>query len=65
VIQGARIAGAAVIVAVDPVPGRREASIRAGATHAVGRTELMAQAFDMARAEGTVTLVGMPQWGRP
>ena len=81
-----------VIVAVDPVPGRREASIRAGATHAVdpadgdpvaqvraltsgrgadysfeavGRTELMAQAFDMARAEGTVTLVGMPQWGRP
>ena len=90
VIQGARIAGAAVIVAVDPVPGRREASIRAGATHAVdpadgdpvaqvraltsgrgadysfeavGRTELMVQAFDMARAEGTVTLVGMPPVG--
>ena len=90
VIQGARIAGAAVIVAVDPVPGRREASLRAGATHtvdpadgdpvaqvrvltsgrgadysfeAVGRTQLMVQAFDMARAEGTVTLVGMPPVG--
>jgi S-(hydroxymethyl)glutathione dehydrogenase / alcohol dehydrogenase len=35
VIQGARIAGAAVIIAIDPVPGRREASVRAGATHAV------------------------------
>jgi S-(hydroxymethyl)glutathione dehydrogenase/alcohol dehydrogenase len=90
VIQGARIAGAAVIVAVDPVAGRREASIRAGATHAadpadgdpvaqvraltggrgadysfeaVGRTELMVQAFDMARVGGTVTLVGMPPVG--
>ena len=35
VIQGARIAGAAVIVAVDPVRDRREGSLRAGATHAV------------------------------
>jgi S-(hydroxymethyl)glutathione dehydrogenase / alcohol dehydrogenase len=87
VIQGARIAGAAVIIAIDPVPARREASARAGATHTVdpaegnpveqvraltggrgadhsfevvGRPELMVQAFDMARAEGTVTLVGMP-----
>ncbi len=90
VIQGARIAGAAVIVAVDPMPGRRETSLRAGATHAVdpaegdpvarvreltrgrgadytfeavGRPELMVQAFDMARAHGTVTLVGMPPVG--
>jgi S-(hydroxymethyl)glutathione dehydrogenase/alcohol dehydrogenase len=87
VIQGARIAGAAIIIAIDPVAGRREASVKAGATDAldpadgdpveqvraltdgrgadytfevVGRTELMVQAFDMARAEGTVTLVGMP-----
>lgn len=87
VIQGARIAGAAVIVAIDPVAGRREASKRVGATHAVDPTaddvveqvraltdgrgadytfeavgipELMVQAFDLARDEGTVTLVGMP-----
>jgi S-(hydroxymethyl)glutathione dehydrogenase/alcohol dehydrogenase len=90
VIQGARIAGAAVIIAIDPVPARREASARAGATHTidpaagnpveqvraltagrgadhsfevVGRPELMAQAFDMAHAEATVTLVGMPALG--
>ncbi|MGZ7014486.1 MAG: zinc-binding dehydrogenase, partial [Acidimicrobiales bacterium] len=90
VIQGARIAGAAVIIAVDPVPGRREASLAAGATHVidpadgdpveqvraltegrgadytfevVGRPELMVQAFDMARKQGTVTLVGMPAVG--
>lgn len=35
VIQGARIAGAAVIIAIDPVADRRAASLRAGATHAV------------------------------
>ena len=90
VIQGARIAGAATIVAVDPVAGRREASVVAGATHTldpadgdpvarvrdltsgrgadftfevVGRSELMVQAFDMARKEGTVTFVGMPAMG--
>jgi S-(hydroxymethyl)glutathione dehydrogenase / alcohol dehydrogenase len=87
VVQGARIAGAAVVVAIDPAPGRREASLQLGATHAVdpaaddpieqvraltdgrgadhtfeavGRPELIVQAFDMARAAGTVTVVGMP-----
>lgn len=90
VIQGARIAGASVIIAIDLSPGRRAASLRVGATHAidpgdgdpvaavreltsgrgadysfevVGRPELMVQAFDMARAEGVVTLVGMPAVG--
>ena len=90
VIQGARIAGAAVIVAIDPVAGRREASLGVGATHAVdpteadpgevvrsltegrgadftfevvGRPELMVQAFDLARKQGTVTFVGMPAVG--
>lgn len=90
VVQGARIAGAAVIIAIDPVPGRREASLAVGATHVidpadgnpveqvreltegrgadfsfevVGRPELMVQAFDMARKQGTVTLVGMPAMG--
>src|SRR5690606_24516794 len=87
VIQGARIAGAATIVAIDPAADRRQASLGLGATHAVdpteadpveqvraltegrgadytfevvGQPELMAQAFDMARPEATVTLVGMP-----
>jgi S-(hydroxymethyl)glutathione dehydrogenase/alcohol dehydrogenase len=90
VIQGARIAGAALIVAIDPVPDRREAALGVGATHAldpadgdaveavrdltdgrgadftfevVGRPELMVQAFDMARKQGTVTFVGMPATG--
>jgi S-(hydroxymethyl)glutathione dehydrogenase/alcohol dehydrogenase len=90
VVQGARIAGASIIVAVDPMEGRRAAARSVGATHAVdpgrdeplaavreltqgrgadftfevvGRPELMAQAFDMARPEGTVTLVGMPERG--
>jgi S-(hydroxymethyl)glutathione dehydrogenase/alcohol dehydrogenase len=35
VIQGARIAGAEVIVAVDPVAGKREAARALGATHTV------------------------------
>jgi S-(hydroxymethyl)glutathione dehydrogenase / alcohol dehydrogenase len=87
VIQGARISGAAVIIAIDPVASRREASLTIGATHtidpaagpaleevreltggrgadftfeAVGRTELMVEAWNLARIEGTVTLVGMP-----
>jgi S-(hydroxymethyl)glutathione dehydrogenase/alcohol dehydrogenase len=33
VVQGARIAGAATIVACDPVEARLEAAVRAGATH--------------------------------
>jgi len=87
VVQGARIAGAAVIVAVDLAAERRAAAQALGATHTVdpaetdpveyvraltggrgadhtfevvGRTELMIQAHDMARAAGTVVLVGMP-----
>lgn len=86
VIQGARISGAALIVAIDLAAERREIATRLGATHTidptegdpieqvraltsgrgvdfsfevVGRTELMVQAFNMARDEGTVTLVGM------
>jgi S-(hydroxymethyl)glutathione dehydrogenase/alcohol dehydrogenase len=90
VIQGASIAGAADIIAIDPVSDRRAASLRIGATHAVdpmagdpveqvrnltsgrgadftfevvGRPELIVQAFDMARKQGTVTMVGMPAVG--
>ncbi|MFD9074987.1 alcohol dehydrogenase catalytic domain-containing protein [Streptomyces lasiicapitis] len=39
-IQGARLKGAAEIVAVDPVASRREAALRFGATQAVGPDEL-------------------------
>ena len=35
VVQGARIAGARVIVAVDPVPMKRELAMQLGATHMV------------------------------
>jgi Zn-dependent alcohol dehydrogenase len=34
-VQGARIAGAAVILVSDPVPSRREAALELGATHVV------------------------------
>jgi S-(hydroxymethyl)glutathione dehydrogenase / alcohol dehydrogenase len=40
VVQGARIAGASLIVAVDPVRGRLEQALRVGATHAVTPDEL-------------------------
>jgi S-(hydroxymethyl)glutathione dehydrogenase/alcohol dehydrogenase len=39
VIQGSRIAGAAVIVGIDPVAARREASLAVGATHVVDPAE--------------------------
>ena len=90
VIQGARIAGASTIVAVDLSASRRAASLAVGATHevdpadgdpvqqikaltsgrgvdhsfeVVGSPDLIVQAFNMARAEGTVTAVGMPASG--
>ncbi len=40
VVQGARVQGAAQIVAVDPVASRRDAALRFGATEAVGPDEL-------------------------
>lgn len=44
VIQGAKVQGAAQIIAVDPVESRREAALRFGATEAVGP-----EAFDDAK----------------
>lgn len=35
VIQGARIAGATTIIAIDPVPQKRELAMQLGATHAI------------------------------
>jgi S-(hydroxymethyl)glutathione dehydrogenase/alcohol dehydrogenase len=34
-VQGARIAGAAILIAIDPVAGKREAALALGATHAI------------------------------
>ena len=47
VIQGARLAAASVIVAVDPVAERREAALRFGATHAVDPAETDVTSFCM------------------
>jgi S-(hydroxymethyl)glutathione dehydrogenase/alcohol dehydrogenase len=40
VVQGARLAGAAAVVAVDPFAGRRAQALRLGATHAVDPDQL-------------------------
>jgi Zn-dependent alcohol dehydrogenase len=48
-VQGARIAGAGRVVAVDPVPAPRDAALRLGATEAVSPEELDApDKFDWA-----------------
>jgi S-(hydroxymethyl)glutathione dehydrogenase / alcohol dehydrogenase len=40
VIQGARIAGAALIIGIDPAASRRQASLGVGATHALDPAEV-------------------------
>ena len=47
VVQGARLAGASVIVVADPVEARREAALRFGATHVVDPGEVDVTAFCM------------------
>ncbi|MGW1022232.1 Zn-dependent alcohol dehydrogenase [Streptomyces sp. NPDC002577] len=51
-IQGARLKGAAEIVAVDPVASRREAALRFGATRAAAPDELAAVKQDITGGEG-------------
>jgi S-(hydroxymethyl)glutathione dehydrogenase / alcohol dehydrogenase len=79
VVQGARIAGAAEIVAVDPIAERREHVRRLGANgavhpddtgtefdvvfDAVGGRESLALALRAARAGGTVVVIGMAPTG--
>ena len=48
VVQGARIAGAELVVVVDPVEGRREQTLRLGATHAVHPDDLAELLADVA-----------------
>ena len=70
VIQGARIAGAAEIRAIDLDERKREQALRFGATHTgpgrvdfvfdvVGRRATFEQALGMIATGGTVTLIGL------
>jgi S-(hydroxymethyl)glutathione dehydrogenase/alcohol dehydrogenase len=66
VVQGARLAGAVTIVAVDPAAGRREATLALGATHAVDPAAGDPVAQVMALTEGrgadyTFEVVGRPE----
>jgi len=66
VIQGARIAGAAAIIAVDPVADRRAGSQRAGATHVIdpadGDPVEQVRALTAGRgADYTFEVVGRPE----
>ncbi|WP_229074264.1 zinc-binding dehydrogenase [Actinoplanes sp. DH11] len=51
-VQGARVAGAAVIVAVDTVPARHEAAKRFGATHTAGPDALGDLVTELTGGEG-------------
>jgi S-(hydroxymethyl)glutathione dehydrogenase / alcohol dehydrogenase len=68
VIQGARIAGAAVIVAVDPVEGRRKAALELGATHAADPGDFPGLAAELTRGAGVdyaFEVSGRPESLRP
>jgi S-(hydroxymethyl)glutathione dehydrogenase / alcohol dehydrogenase len=68
VIQGARIAGAAVIIAVDPVAGRRQAALDLGATHAVAPGDFPGAVADITRGVGVdyaFEVSGRPESLRP
>lgn len=59
VVQGCRLAGAARIVVVDPVEGRREAALRVGAAVAVSLEELPGAVGE--GADYTFDAVGLPE----
>jgi Zn-dependent alcohol dehydrogenase len=72
VVQGARLAGASEIRALDVDERKREQATRFGATHTepgpadfafdvVGRRETFEQAIGLLRGGGTVVLVGIPR----
>jgi S-(hydroxymethyl)glutathione dehydrogenase / alcohol dehydrogenase len=65
VVQGARIAGAAEIFAVDPVPLKRETALRHGATHGIDPAdgdpvEQVKAATGGRGADYTFEVVGLP-----
>ncbi|WP_432002410.1 zinc-binding dehydrogenase [Streptomyces sioyaensis] len=66
VIQGARIAGAATIIAIDLFEGRRTASIAAGATHTIDPADgdVVEQVKSLTQGRGvdhSFEAVGLPQ----
>jgi S-(hydroxymethyl)glutathione dehydrogenase / alcohol dehydrogenase len=66
VVQGARIAGASTIVAIDPAAGRRDASLKVGATHALDPAagDPVAAVRDLTAGRGadfTFEVVGRPE----
>jgi S-(hydroxymethyl)glutathione dehydrogenase/alcohol dehydrogenase len=66
VIQGARIAGASTIIAVDPAAGRRAATERIGATHVIDPAEddPVEQVRTITKGKGadfTFEVVGRPE----
>lgn len=64
VIQGARLAGAAEIVAVDLVESKHEDALRFGATHAVKPDDLSAVSAELTGGEGfdyAFEAIGLPQ----
>ena len=74
VIQGARLAGAAEIRAIDLDPRKLDQATRFGATHTgpgpvdfvfdvVGRRQTFAQALGLIRTGGTVVLIGLSPGG--
>ena len=63
VIQGARLAGAAEIVAVDLVEGRREEARRFGATHTASPDDLAALSAELTGGQGFdygFEVIGLP-----
>jgi S-(hydroxymethyl)glutathione dehydrogenase/alcohol dehydrogenase len=63
-IQGARLSGAALIVAVDTVPAKHEAAKRFGATHAVTPEQLNDLSIELTGGEGfdyAFDVVAVPQ----
>ena len=62
-IQGARIAGAARIFAIDPIPERRAAALKLGATDALDAPEAVGRIIEMTDggADAAIECVGVSQ----
>jgi S-(hydroxymethyl)glutathione dehydrogenase/alcohol dehydrogenase len=67
-VQGARIAGASTIVAIDPIRVRRELALKVGATHAIDpnaeRDNLPLRVRELTDVANRSPVVGRPQSSR-